>query len=234
MGLAKFRETLAEFKQFHVAKQLPTGPVDGVDRARVSNDIEELRPSDSPKPQLIDKLAKEGAAPAVLLDRLGCSMNRRRRCVNWPRPSRNAPCRKPWIDALQGNEDKIDLLQAASVIARLDNDEVDVDAYRAEVERMAGNIKASLPKDADEAAKLKALNKYLFTERGFHGSRGDYYDRANSHHVRSPRRPRRSADHAFGAVHGVGPATRLKDGRRGNAGAFHRPLRPSQGRRQVD
>src|SRR5204862_7877573 len=26
-----------------------------------------------------------------------------------------------------------------------------------------------------------ALNKYLFTERGFHGSRGDYYNRSNSY-----------------------------------------------------
>src|SRR5205085_9152402 len=40
---------------------------------------------------------------------------------------------------------------------------------------------ASFPQDADEAAKLTALNKYLFTERGFHGSRSDYYNRANSY-----------------------------------------------------
>ena len=32
-----------------------------------------------------------------------------------------------------------------------------------------------------EAVKLAALNKYLFAERGFHGSRADYYHRSNSY-----------------------------------------------------
>src|SRR5216684_5716061 len=46
---------------------------------------------------------------------------------------------------------------------------------------MGGEIRAALPKDADGPGKLAALNKYLFTERGFHGSRQDYYNRSNSY-----------------------------------------------------
>ena len=46
---------------------------------------------------------------------------------------------------------------------------------------MARRSRATLPKDADGEAKLAALNKYLFEERGFHGSRGDYYTRSNSY-----------------------------------------------------
>src|SRR6476646_3696325 len=38
-----------------------------------------------------------------------------------------------------------------------------------------------MPKGADEPAKLAALNKALFEERGFHGSRGDYYHKSNSY-----------------------------------------------------
>jgi regulator of sirC expression with transglutaminase-like and TPR domain len=82
---------------------------------------------------------------------------------------------------LRGKEDDLDLCHAALLLARLDNDEVDVDAYRKEVERMGRDLAAALPKDADEAAKLAALNKYLFTDRGFHGSRADYYNRSNSY-----------------------------------------------------
>src|SRR5262249_6316559 len=37
------------------------------------------------------------------------------------------------------------------------------------------------PKDADDKTKLTALNKYLFADRGFHGSRADYYNRSNSY-----------------------------------------------------
>src|SRR5262249_36919549 len=39
----------------------------------------------------------------------------------------------------------------------------------------------ALPKDADDKAKIAALNQHMFTERGFHGSRSDYYNRANSY-----------------------------------------------------
>src|SRR5437879_2620958 len=46
---------------------------------------------------------------------------------------------------------------------------------------MAKKLAAALPAKADDAAKLAALNKFLFAERGFHGSRGDYYNRANSY-----------------------------------------------------
>src|SRR5205807_4742632 len=67
------------------------------------------------------------------------------------------------------------------LLAKLDNDELDPAAYCKEVERMARELSAQLPKDADEMAKLTALNKYLFTERGFHGSRTDYYSRSNSY-----------------------------------------------------
>src|SRR5262249_61070000 len=45
----------------------------------------------------------------------------------------------------------------------------------------ARKVAASLPPDASEDAKLAALDKFLFTERGFHGSRGDYYNRSNSY-----------------------------------------------------
>jgi hypothetical protein len=82
---------------------------------------------------------------------------------------------------LQGKEDDIDLLYAALLIAKLDNDELDVEVYRKEVDRMARDVKALLPKDADEDPKLAALKRYLFEERGFHGSRMDYYNRANSY-----------------------------------------------------
>ena len=88
---------------------------------------------------------------------------------------------KEMAQLVRGKEADIDLVHAALLIARLDNDELDVEAYRREVERLAKKLAARLPKDADDKAKLATLNKYLFTERGFHGSRADYYHRANSY-----------------------------------------------------
>ncbi len=54
-------------------------------------------------------------------------------------------------------------------------------AYREEVDRLGRAIKAELPKAADADKRLAALNHFLFQERGFHGSRLDYYARGNSY-----------------------------------------------------
>src|SRR5262249_30239384 len=83
--------------------------------------------------------------------------------------------------AVEGADKDIDLLQAALLIAKLDNEELDVGSFQAEVDRLASQAGVSFQKKADEPARLKALNQYLFKERGFHGSRVDYYTRANSY-----------------------------------------------------
>src|SRR5262249_15530463 len=81
----------------------------------------------------------------------------------------------------QGKEPDIDLVHAALLISRIDNEELDVEAYRKQVERIAHEVAAALPKGAGEKEKLAALNKELFEGRGFHGSRSDYYNRSNSY-----------------------------------------------------
>src|SRR5262249_38540634 len=48
-------------------------------------------------------------------------------------------------------------------------------------DRMAREVAANLTPGMEEKAKLAVLNRYLFTERGFHGSRSDYYNRSNSY-----------------------------------------------------
>ena len=50
-----------------------------------------------------------------------------------------------------------------------------------QVDRMADEIKRRLKDGAAESERLAALNEYLFKDNGFHGSRTDYYHRANSY-----------------------------------------------------
>jgi regulator of sirC expression with transglutaminase-like and TPR domain len=88
---------------------------------------------------------------------------------------------KHLVELTGDSEQKIDMLRAALWIARLDNRDLDVEAYVQQVDRMGQTIIASLPEGARESEKLAALNAYLFRENGFHGSRTDYYHRANSY-----------------------------------------------------
>jgi regulator of sirC expression with transglutaminase-like and TPR domain len=78
-------------------------------------------------------------------------------------------------------EEKIDLFYAALLIAKFDNADLDLAPYRLQVEEMARELSTRLPPTAGVDVRLDALTKYLFTENGFHGSRTDYYNRANSY-----------------------------------------------------
>ena len=181
VGLAKFRNTRAEFKHFRVAKKLPPLGVPAATAARIKKALAGLE-MPAATPELLQKLSGEGTASLkVLRDRakhLEAQAAQLRRLAK-------AVHAKSVIDelvkVLSAQEGKVDLLHAALMIARLDNDELNVDAYRREVERMAKRVAGRLPKEAGDKAKLAALNKYLFAARGFHGSRGDYYHRANSY-----------------------------------------------------
>ena len=80
-------------------------------------------------------------------------------------------------------EQEIDLVQAALVIAQLDDPDLDVSSYRERVTRLGEEFRASLGPDApalDPATALERLNEFFFHENGFHGARFDYENLANS------------------------------------------------------
>jgi regulator of sirC expression with transglutaminase-like and TPR domain len=182
IGLAKFRDTIAEFKSFQVAKEIvsPRLPEDVVNR--ITQSVAKLSPQNLAKPELVRSLLPDADLSlrvlcdrAKLLEQEAGQLRQLALAVHHQRVQ--AELRK----ALQGKEEDIDLVHAALLVARLDNDDLDIEPYRKEVERMARDIQATLSKDADGQAKLAALNKYLFADRGFHGSRADYYNRSNSY-----------------------------------------------------
>ena len=72
-------------------------------------------------------------------------------------------------------------MRAGLLIAQLDEEEVDVDAYVAGVERLAEGIRQRLSPEATRADRMQALDQCMFKENGFHGARFDYYHRANSY-----------------------------------------------------
>jgi regulator of sirC expression with transglutaminase-like and TPR domain len=182
VGLAKFRETKAEFKQFRVARQIPSAEPLPELMAKVAKKVEGIAPKGAFKPGLVDSLAPDAPASmtalrerAKLLEQQAGQLRQLAQAVHQKRVLAELG------KVLQAKEADIDLFHAALLLASLDNDELDIEPYRREIERMTRDILAPLPKDANEKAKLEALNKYLFTERGFHGSRTDYYNKSNSY-----------------------------------------------------
>jgi regulator of sirC expression with transglutaminase-like and TPR domain len=81
---------------------------------------------------------------------------------------------------LNGPQSGVDLFHAALLVARLDNFDLNIEGYRDQLNEMAQEISASLAADASPLERRGALIRYLFEDNGFHGSRHDYYHRANS------------------------------------------------------
>lgn len=76
-------------------------------------------------------------------------------------------------------DEQIDLVRAALVIARTEYPDLDIEAYAARVEELARRVAASAS-DEHPKRSLAALNRVLFEEVNLRGNREDYYDPRNS------------------------------------------------------
>ncbi|HQU43376.1 MAG TPA: transglutaminase family protein [Pirellulales bacterium] len=181
-GLAKFRDTRAEFKGFELAKEIVSPQIDAALAARVESLLADLPPKGEIDADAIERLAPEGELAVVALrDRaklLDQQATRLRQLAAAVAEQRVLVELRKELDQEEG---QVDLLHAALLIGKLDNDDLDVAAYRKQFGRLADELKSRLPADADDDARLKALDEFLFTHHGFHGSRGDYYNRRNSY-----------------------------------------------------
>ncbi|MGC3966897.1 MAG: transglutaminase family protein [Pirellulales bacterium] len=181
VGLVKFRQTTAEFKQFAFGESLPELEPSAELLAAFNKLCADLPQRDT-EIDLPQPLTSEAAAGVELLRTRAKALEREAEQLREVAASLH---RRSVVDALAkefaGDEAKVDLLRSALLIARLDNDELDVEAYRDEVGRMADEIRRKLPAKADDQAKLAALNAYLYEDNGYHGSRRDYDSLSNSY-----------------------------------------------------
>ncbi len=181
-GLAKFRQTEAEFKNFQIAREIPATTVDPEVASRIVAVIDDINTSGPPEMPLVKALLPEGHASLKVLRERAKRLEREAeqlRKLAWEVHQHATVAEL--VKVLTGNEKEIDLLQAALLVAKLDNDELDPDLYQKEVERMAREIREAFPADATEAQKLEVLNKKVFGDFGFHGSRTNYYNKSNSY-----------------------------------------------------
>ncbi|HEX3726475.1 MAG TPA: transglutaminase family protein, partial [Pirellulales bacterium] len=180
-GLVTFRETQAQFKGFRIGPDVAPSavPVDQADRLVKLLESATGGPLDQ---QLIEALSAE-AVPAAAVARERATMLDRQ-AARLRELADAAHAHRVIADLtaeLMQSDDKIDLFRAGMLVARLDNEEIEVAAYCDELERLGRELAGRLKPDSDDAFKLELLRKYLFEENGFHGSRGDYYNRANSY-----------------------------------------------------
>lgn len=182
VGLAKFRQTEAEFKGFRVAEKINSPELDPEQAKQLAKLIDALPPpAELQDAQLRPLAGKVPTSTQMILQQAKAletqAANLRQLAADVEMRAVADRLRK----LVEDDRTDFDLFHAGLLVAKLDDSELDVENYIAEITRMEQEIKASLPDDADEKKKLAGLRKYLFEENGFHGSRFDYYHRANSH-----------------------------------------------------
>lgn len=183
VGLAKFRDTGAAFRRFEVGAKVAGGGLDEEATKGLAMKLTELPPLAEITDGLVNNLAAQGAGhqEAALALRAREMVARARELDRLAADVRTAATVAELGRHAGPEAERIDLARAALAIARLDEEDLDVESYVSRIERMAGEVRKKLSDAAADADKLAALNEYLFRDNGFHGSRTDYYDRANSY-----------------------------------------------------
>jgi len=177
VGLAKFRQTKAEFRDFRIGAKLERRPPVASPLAQILKSNSELR-EDKLK-SLVD--ADADNASRVLTEEAGRLEQRAARMRELAKKAQFDAAQRELVRTMEGPEDKIDLFRAALLISKFDNPELDARAYGEQLDGLAGEVKASLPPAATDDERLRRIIRFLFEENGFHGSRSDYYHRANSY-----------------------------------------------------
>lgn len=182
-GLCKFRQTEAEFKGFRIAAEIPLSHPTGEVAGRVQTAMTEWLDGDRQQGmKVVQRLAGEPATSLILLqdeaERLEQRAEKLRRLATDVHHQQTLNEISRIVEAEPG---KLDLLRAALLIARLDNPELDVDDYVQSVDRMAARIGRDWSDATPAPERLAGLNRYLFAEQGYHGSRMDYHNRSNSY-----------------------------------------------------
>lgn len=182
VGLCKFRQTDAEFKDFRIGEKLESPAPSAEVTAQIVDAVRQIPDRGAADDALLTRLESSGSLAQILLEEQARSLEQRaqklRRIAGTVHERR---VRAQFEKLVAGTDDEIDLTRGALLIAAIDNPDLDVDAYIQEVDRIAKRIRKNIPETATEIDKLAAMKKDLFDEQGFHGSRHDYDHRANSY-----------------------------------------------------
>lgn len=188
-GFCKFRGTKAEFKNFRVGSDLRDKPVPEEVAQRVGKSLDRFLAAPGAKSKTLADLEDEHAqGRRVLSDRIkqldaqAASLRQqvaRLRKLNTELHQRTLA--DDLATLLTKPDGEVELLQAALLLARHDNADVETAAYRRLMDRMADELREDPDVKKGGLAAVKRINRYLFSENGFHGSHYDYENHANSY-----------------------------------------------------
>ncbi len=181
VGLAKFRDTKPEFKRFQVGKNLPSESLSESAATWLAGLEVPAIAVDSIGSEQVDDLGKSGDLASRELVRQALALEKQAKQLRQLADDVRRAATVARLRELSKSDADDQLLRGALLIALLDNPDIDIDVYEQRIDQMAEEIRSQLDKNASATDKRDAMHRYLFKDNGFHGSRSEYYHRANSH-----------------------------------------------------
>ena len=183
VGLCKFREPTATFRNFRVAKRFPSKKISLKSRDKVRKLTRDLSRYPNVDDKEVQQIIEIGETAPQILEDYSEELRQKSIKVEWlAQEVRERLVIAELVQSLNHeNENSIDLLRSALLIARLDNEHFNLDDYLKRADLLADNIQAVFPRDANDEQRVRILVQQLFTEMGFHGSTLDYHHRSNSY-----------------------------------------------------
>ncbi|MEZ6057893.1 MAG: transglutaminase family protein [Planctomycetaceae bacterium] len=183
VGLVKFRQTEAEFRQFQVGESVGPQRPEGEILARIRAQIDTLPRSGATPDSVVNDLAElDSASTRIALQEQVRELERQTQQLRELTKSVHArTIHRRLADVMNPKEGEVNLLEAALLLSALDNEDLDITLYQEQIDAMAKEVSEKFPAKSSEAERFQMLQEYLFEQQGFHGSRTNYYAASNSY-----------------------------------------------------
>lgn len=184
VGLCKFRQPAAEFREFRVGRDLSPPQLSAEDREQLENALAQHE-LEGRSEKVLETLGRQSEkARRYLLDTVDRLEQRIADLRRLEEEVHRLTVERELIMALDRPDSEVDLFEVGLQIARIDDPDLDLEHYRAVFSQLVREAAAFLKKAAPEGGgreQAQALRDFLFQEHGFHGSRGEYYHHSNSY-----------------------------------------------------
>lgn len=181
VGLAKFRNTIAEFKGFHVSKKLSPVFPDKDFSMTFNKFFTNLEDDKKEDPSLVEKILKnENLTKTIINDKIKL-LEKKTSDLKVLQADIFHRSTLSKLNKIISATPDFSILEAAFLIAKIDNPEIETSFYLDEINKMKLKLASKMKPDSNIDQKIKVLSDFFFLEKGFHGSRQDYYHRSNSY-----------------------------------------------------
>ena len=181
VGLAKFRDTVAMFRNFQMAEKIANHHLDKQLTKRLQSLLTGKKSNDLLSAQTIEQISQFPENSSVNLEEAARELEQRagklRKLSHFAHELRVSQ-----QIAKELNQKKPRLEKLALFLARFDNAEVDVTGYLNAIRRLAKEIQAEIPDKLKDDKKRRAeYDRLFFQEYGYHGSTTNFYNKSNSY-----------------------------------------------------